>query len=103
MRLPGAGTRWSVWLRGLEEAVHHQDVGEPLLCVPERFGNSTNDDESMFLPQVDRGHVGCDDGVELHRQEARIARRGERVLAQRAANALSPRRRRDHISAVGDM
>jgi len=71
--------------------------------VAEGAGERADDLESKALPKANRGVVGGDDEVELHRAEPLPARLLQAMIAHRTPDAESARARCDHERSVRDM
>ena len=71
--------------------------------MPERQGQSANFFKAVSVPDPDRAFVSTDDEIELHGAEAAFFCPGEGMFEHEAGDTSALRRRRRHVSTIGDV
>ncbi len=87
----------------LQEPVHDVCIHEPEFPVPVRLGQRSDDGESQFLVERDRGRVGADDVVELHRPVPGIPRQPQAVFDEGSPDTLALRVGMDQVGRARDV
>src|SRR5262245_12013947 len=86
-----------------ERTIHHIRIDQAERSMVERGRHGADDFKSKLLPEHDRGLVGGDHEVELHRAESEPPGLGQTMLAHQPPDAASLRRGRYHERRVRDM
>lgn len=87
----------------LQEPVHHEDIDQPALAMPEGLWQPSNHRKPQLPVQRHRRAVGADHVIELHGQEPFRPRPLQAVFHQSPAHTLPLCRRIHHIRGAGHM
>jgi hypothetical protein len=83
--------------------MHHECIDFAKRNMPEHPWQRSNGVKPMLLPKRNRGIVGGDNEVELHRGEAKAACLLQRVLAHHRANPATASAGRHHVTRISYM